>query len=348
MIRLAVDASNFVQDQRGMGRIARPVVRAALEDPRFAVSLLAQRRDAPTLRRMFGEQAHVQNPATAEGHSKYDVVWFPFNGMRYVCKAPTAVTICDMFAFTEPAGGLIARWREQQPIRRSTRRATRIVTISRWSAHQIAVVLRVDPKRITIIHPAPDPFFFPASGDALPPHLEGKRYVLFIGGREARKNVPLFLEACAKALQAPGEVLAVVGSLDDRDEERLRTYGVPHVRLHADDTLLRTLYRNATLVAVPSRSEGFGLTAVEAMACGACVIAADAAALPEAAAGNALLVDPNDVKAWETALRSLLDDSQQRLALAARATAQYAFSDRRKPVREMLTLLRQTAEHGSG
>lgn len=344
MIRLAVDAASFVQDQRGMGRIARPVVRAALEDPRFDVTLLATRTDAPALRSLFGEQTRVQNPQHASRPSAFDVVWFPFNGMRYLCAASTLVTICDVFAFTEPAKGWVARWREQAPIRRSAKLATRIATISQWSAEQITQVLRVDSKRISVIHPAPDPFFFPASGDTLPPNLEGKRFVLFVGGAEARKNASLFLEACSKALQPPDELLAVVGTLNERDEERLRTYGIPHVRLRADDTLLRSLYRNATLVAVPSRGEGFGLTAVEAMACGAPVIAANAAALPEAVAGNAFLADPDDVKAWETGLRTLLDDAPMRLALAAHASAHYTFADRRKPIQEMLTLLRRTAE----
>jgi len=344
MIRLGVDAANFVQDRRGMGRFARPIVHAALNDPRFTVTLLARKRDARALRSTFGDRVAVQNPSSAARRNAYDIVWFPFNAARWACASRTLVTIYDVFAFSDPAKGFVARWREQAPIRRAAARATRIVTISQWSAHQIATILRVNPSRIVVVHPAPDPFFFPAPGDALPPNLQGKQFVLFVAGPERRKNASLIIEACAKALRAPGEILAVVGNLSERDEEFLRAYAPPHVRLRADDDLLRTLYRTAALVAVPSRGEGFGLVAVEAMACGAPVIASNASALPEATGGDALLVDPRDLAAWAQAIRSLMDDSAQRSALAARAASRYAFADREKPIRSMLALFQKTAE----
>jgi glycosyltransferase involved in cell wall biosynthesis len=346
MIRLAIDAANFVQDRRGMGRVARPIVRAALDDPRFTVTLLAKKRDANALRSDFGADVLIRDPACAAKRSLFDLVWLPFNAMRYRCAAPTLVTIYDAFAFTDPAKGFIARRREQAPIRRAAKYATRIVTISQWSAHQIATILRVHPDRIAVIHPMPDPFFFPAQGDTLPPNLQAKNFVLFVAGPEPRKNARLLIEACAKALRAPDEILAVVGNLGDRNEELLRAYAPPHVRLRADDDLLRALYRNATLVAVPSSGEGFGLVATEAMACGAPVLAANAAALPEATGGDALLLDAHSVKAWAQALRALLDDSAQRSALAARGASRYAFADRKRPIRAMLTLLEKTAEPG--
>lgn len=346
MIRLGIDAVNFVQDRRGMGRFARPIVRAALDDPRFTVTLLARKRDARALHLEFGDRVCVRNPTSAARRNAYDIVWFPFNGVRWNCASRTLVTIYDAFAFSDPAKGFTARWREQAPIRRAAGRATRIVTISQWSAHQIATILRVEPNRIVVVHPAPDPFFFPAPGDVLPPNLQEKQFVLFVAGPERRKNAPLLIEACAKALRAPGETLAVIGNLSERDEEFLRAYAAPHVRLRADDDLLRTLYRCAAVVAVPSLGEGFGLVAAEAMACGAPVIASNASALPEATGGDALLVDSRDVAAWAKAIRMLLDDSAQRCALAARAASRYAFADRMKPIRTMLALLQETAEMG--
>jgi glycosyltransferase involved in cell wall biosynthesis len=340
MIRLGIDAANFVQDRRGMGRFACPIVRAALDDPRFTITFLARRRDARALRLQFGDRVSVRNPSSAARRNAYDIVWFPFNGARWTCASRSLVTIYDAFAFSEPAKGFVARWREQAPIRRAAARAT----ISQWSAHQIATILRVDPSRIVVVHPAPDPYFFPAPGDTLPPNLQDKQFVLFVAGPERRKNAQLLIEACAKALRAPGETLAVIGNLSEQDEEYLRAYAPPHVRLRADDGLLRTLYRTAALVAVPSRGEGFGLVAIEAMACGAPVIASNVSALPEATGGDALLLDSRDTAAWAKAIRMLLDDSAQRSALAARAAARYAFADRTKPIRNMLALLQETAE----
>ncbi len=345
MIELAIDAANFVQDHRGMGRVARPVVHAALSAPDMRVTLLAKRRDTAALQEQFGKHVKIAPPSLAAKRGRFDVIWLPFNGMRYRCAAPTLVSIYDAFAFSEPASGFIARWREQQPIRRAARQATRIVTISRWSAHQITTILHVHPDKFAIVHPLPDAFFFPAVGDALPPPLTEKRFVLYVGGPEPRKNAPLIIEAAARALDPAHEMLVVVGTLSEADEERLHAFGVPHLRLRADDEQLRALYRNAALVAVPSRAEGFGLVAAEAMACGAPVIAAHAGALPEATGGDALLLDPHDVGAWAAGIRQLLDDSQQAGAYAAHAAARYAFADREKPTHAIVRLLR---ELGSG
>jgi glycosyltransferase involved in cell wall biosynthesis len=340
--RLAIDAANLAHDHRGMGRVVRPIVHAALDDPRFAVTFLAQRKQYEALRTEFGRGIRLRATNTARRRGLYDVVWLPFNGMRFACAAPTLVTIYDVFAFTEPARGVVARWREQAPIRRAARRATRVVTISRWSAEQIVSVLHVDPQRIVVVPPRPDPFFFPGSGDSLPPNLRGRRFVLFVGGPEQRKNAATLIEACAKALRAPDELLAVVGNLSAADEQRLRAYGVPFVRLRADDVLLRALYRNAALVAVPSRAEGFGLVAAEAMACGAPVIAANAAALPETTGDAALLVDPENVDAWAVAIRRMLDDSGESATWSSRAKTRYAVSGQERTIQatlsELLTL----------
>ncbi|HEY0798467.1 MAG TPA: glycosyltransferase family 1 protein [Candidatus Baltobacteraceae bacterium] len=341
-MRLAIDATNLAHDRRGMGRVVRPIVRAACADPRFEVTLLAKPAAYDALRADFGSSVSIDQPARAGKRGRFDAVWLPFNGMRFACAAPALVTIYDVFAFTEPAAGVVARWREQTPIRRAAKRARRIVTISQWSAQSIVDILGVDEQRIRIILPAPDPFFFPAPGDALPSEVQGTSFVLLIGGREGRKNNALAIEAATLALRAPEERLAVVGALNDADEARLQSCGVPLVRLHADDEMLRALYRNASLVLVPSRGEGFGLVAAEAIACGAPVIAANAAALPEATGDAAVLLDPDDTALWATAIRRLLDDERERDTLRARATARWSL-DRDGPVRAMLDELRDTA-----
>jgi hypothetical protein len=128
MIRLAIDAENFLQDRRGMGRFSRPIVRAAIDDPGFKVTLLARRRNAHALRVEFGEQVLVREPKFAAEPKVFDIVWYPFNAMRYPCAAQSMVTIYDAFAFTDPARGLWARLREQKPIRRAVRNATRITS----------------------------------------------------------------------------------------------------------------------------------------------------------------------------------------------------------------------------
>jgi len=343
VLRVAVDAANLAHDRRGIGRLVRGVLAAAADDERYAISLLADKRgDARALEAEFPGRS-VRSSGSARRAGRYDVVWFPFNGMRYSVAAPSLVAINDAFAFTEPHRAAVARFREQAPILRAAREATRVVTISHWSRVEVARALGLSVTRIDVIVPAPDPFWFPASGDELPLALRGCRFALVVGAREPRKNVRVALEACGRALRGDREWLVVVGALTEADRAFARARGVRAGEIAASDPCLRALYRHAGAVLVPSLAEGFGLVVVEAMACGAPVLAADAAALPEAAGGAAMLLDPHEPAAWAAAIRLLFDDAGAASALRARAAGRFASSDRRAPARAILALLEQLA-----
>jgi len=343
MVRLGIDAENFARDRRGMGRVARAIARAALDSGDFGVTfLLRHRRDERALRAAFAERTiAVASAGLAARARHFDVVWFPWNGMRFGSRPPSLLTINDAFAVSEPHPSSVARRREQSPIRRGARDATRIVTCSAWSRSEICAALAIEPERTVVIPYAPDPFFFPGGNDAL---MGAWRYLLVVGARERRKNLRVVVEACAQALVGPRALLAIVGDVAPADRALLARLRVPHRLLgDVDDATLRTLYRNARGVAVPSTGEGFGLVAVEAMACGTATLAADASALPETCAGGALLIDPHDVAAWRDAIRSVVDDDAFATALAARGAARFAFASRSAPGAAYLALLRTLA-----
>jgi len=348
MLRLGIDAGNFARDRRGMGRVARTVIAAARASGEVALELISVRRgDDAALAAEFGELL-LQRPSQAARRDAYDVVWYPWNGMRFRSAAPTLVTINDAFAFDEPHRDAIARWREQAPIRRAAREATRISTISNWSRERLARALGIDPARIAVIHPAADPFFAPGDDPNVPAALAGKRYMLLVGAREQRKNARTLLAAASRALRAPAETLAVVGGLNPEDERFAKGLALATQVIDVDDALLRALYRNAAIVAVPSSAEGFGLVAVEAMACGAPVLAANAAALPEATGDGAELLPPADVEAWSRAIRRVLDDPVHAAALRDAGLRRTATTDRLQPALRMLALLREVAHGRSG
>ena len=339
---LAIDAANLARDHRGMGRLARGVVRAIVEAGDIDVVLLADKRD--DRRALAVEFPHaIASTSTAAQRGRYDVVWFPFNGMRYAALAPTLVSIHDAFAFTHSARDVVARAREVRPMRRAARRATRLLTISIWARGELARELRVASERFSVIAPSPDPFWFPAGGDAMPPGIAGTRFALFVGPSEARKNVRLAIDACARAFRSPEERLVIVGALSPADRAYARERGVPAGEVDAGDHLLRALYRHAEVVLVPSLAEGFGLVAIEAMACGAAVVASNTSALPEATGGAAALLDPRDVGMWAGAIRTIFDDRERREALRERATTRFAFADRTAFGRATLALLRDVA-----
>jgi glycosyltransferase involved in cell wall biosynthesis len=339
-VKIAIDAAALARDRRGMGRLARGIVRALERDAAWDVTLLvAAARDADSLQAEF-PATRVAHPRTSGERNRYDVVWYPFNGMRFVAAARSVVSIADAFAFSQAHPQWVARKREQRPIRRAARHATKIVTISAWSRREIGRELGVAERDIAVIAPTPDPYFFPAR-DSVPPSLGEGRFVLVVGAREARKNVRLALEACARALSGAAETLVIVGELPPPERARALRLNLRCGEIRASDGVLRALYRRASVVLVPSYAEGFGLVAVEALACGSAVIAADAAALPEATQGAALLRDPDDVAAWSEAIRSLLDDEELRLQWSARAVARFGASDRSRYANEMSALLRE-------
>ena len=157
-------------------------------------------------------------------------------------------------------------------------------------------------------------------------------YLLFVGTLEPRKNLPGLLQAYrllldAQATAAPLVLVGGKGWLYDEVFERveaLRLNG--HVRFLHDvpDTDLPGLYNAASVLATPSFYEGFGLPALEAMACGTPVVVADRASLPEVVGEAGLLVNPDDVDDIARALNRVLTDEPLRARMRALGLAQAA------------------------
>ena len=143
--------------------------------------------------------------------------------------------------------------------------------------------------------------------------------MLVVGTVEPRKNHAVLLDAFDRLAGADPELhLVVVGRAgwnNDDVVDRLRHHPLLGQRVHwfegAGDELLAELYRAATVVAVPSITEGFGLPVIEALAVGVPVVSSNGGALPEAGGGLVDLVDPGDADAFADALGHLLGDSDE-------------------------------------
>ena len=329
MIRLAVDAINLLADRRGMGRFALSVLEGALERDDIALTLLVrEERPGPYRELLRSDRFAVDTLASAKTRNRYDVLWYPWNGIRFPSRAPSLVTMHDLFAFDYPARGFIAKRREQGPIRRAARHGTRIATNSQYTRERAIEHFRIASDRIVAIPHAPDRFFFPGYDDAPvePP------FVLAVGLGEKRKNGAFLMDAFARAFPKRDVRLVVAGALDSRAEKRARRKRIELVRLAPTDRELRQLYRTATAVAVPSLAEGYGLVVAEAQACGAAVIAADTTALPEAVGDAGLLVDPTSRAAWASALRSVIYDEPLRSWLAEKSEQKWGFLPRKSAI----------------
>jgi glycosyltransferase involved in cell wall biosynthesis len=198
----------------------------------------------------------------------------------------------------------------------AARRARAVVTVSEFSRRELVELGGLDPLRLTVIGGGVDVRFTPGDGAEAAGALGLHRpYVLTIATDDPRKNLDA-LVPCAAALAQRGIELVWAG---DSRPQFARTKPLTGLRAlgYVPDERLPGLYRGATAFVLPSRYEGFGLTCLEAMACGAPVVAADRAALPEVCGDAALLVDPDDPSAITQAVLAVCEDRP----LAARLRA---------------------------
>ena len=226
----------------------------------------------------------------------------------------------------------------------ASRRARAVVTVSEFSRRELIELGGLDPERLTVIGGGVDARFSPpVDGAAARPAVGAQRgdpaarrtatalglerpYVLTIATDDARKNLDALLP-CAAALAERGIELVWAG---DSRPQFARTRPLTGLRTlgYVPDELLVGLYRGAEAFLLPSRYEGFGLTCLEAMACGTPVIAADRAALPEVCGDAALLVDPDDPGAITRAVLSVCEDqpyAEQRRAAGIERAGLYTW-----------------------
>ncbi|WP_187368833.1 glycosyltransferase family 4 protein [Baekduia soli] len=238
-----------------------------------------------------------------------DVLLCPAN-LAPLAGRRTVVVIHDVAALREPGwySDLYVRW-QRTVLPRIARRARLVITPSAFSRDEVVELLGVAPERVRVVHGGVDGRFTPAADvpaarAAL--GLASQPYVLTVASRTARKNLAA-LEPAAERLARRGVQLVAAGG--DRPQFRGAT-PVSGVRAlgHVDDALLPGLYAGAAAFVLPSLYEGFGLTALEALAAGVPVVAADRGALPEVCGDAAQLVDPTDPEALAGALERALDD----------------------------------------
>ena len=237
---------------------------------------------------------------------------------------PTVVTFHDLFVLTGDYSSAGFRERFAQQARQAADRADLIVAVSRFTADQVRDLLGIPESRLRVVSHGVRRPAEPPPDDAVRDNV-----ILHVGAIQKRKNLIRLVEAFESLDASWRLVLAGPASGFNSAEALARIEASParariEVTGWVDDVRLKNLYASARVFAFPSLDEGFGIPVIEAMARGVPVLTSNRSALPEAAGGAALLVDPLDTGAIAEGLRQLAADPALRASLRAKGLVRAA------------------------
>jgi glycosyltransferase involved in cell wall biosynthesis len=229
----------------------------------------------------------------------------------------------------------------------SSRRATRVITISHFSKGEICRTIKLDPGKVTVTHLAAmrsgvlngsEPW-----GDISRRYRIQAPYVVAFGGRTLNKNIPHLIRSFARVMEAFPHSLVLIGHLPtDVDlsaetpemRDRITTTG------HVPEEHIMPLLSHAELFVLPSLYEGFGLPLLEAQQAEVAVACSTAGSLPEVGGDGAVYFDPTSVEATADAIRRCLGDPELRSQLILKGRENLARFSWEKTARETLALYR--------
>lgn len=342
-IRVACDVQPMIEPKKtGIGWVATELFKTLQKQEEFSLTAQAFTWNANLRSSMASlAQSGVVADACSWFHVRlYKILW-PFIPVPYRLffrvkpevqiffnnylppgtRGKTLLMVHDMAVFAYPE---TLSWRTKymlgMTLKKSTKRADHLLTVSEFSKKEMISYLNLDPERITVVPNGVDfsRFHTEYSQETIQGVVEklgiGGEYFLYLGTLEPRKNIPRLIEAYSqlkrKVEHVPKLVLAGrKGWLYDSIFERVKELDLEESVLFAgyvsnEDT--PPLMAGAKAFIFPSLYEGFGMPPLEAMACGTPVIVAEAASLPEVVGDNGLYIDPFDTDSMVDAMERII------------------------------------------
>jgi glycosyltransferase involved in cell wall biosynthesis len=284
-LRVGFDVSALALTRAGTARHIRGLL-SALEAKDVEVRRYGfggRSRTVVPLRDLYWYLGALPAKARRDG---VDVLHCPTHRAPTRSRVPLVVTFHDLAVLRHPE--TFNRWTQSYSrwaLPRIVRAARRLIAVSEFTKRELLELLEVPEEKVRVI---PNAVGEPFSADG---EAAAGDYVLAVSTLEPRKNLSRLVEGYRRA-GLNGLPLLIAGARGwgavKVEGAGVRWLGEP------DDEELARLYRGARCVAYVSLYEGFGLPVLEAMACGAPVVAARTGALEEVAGGAAVLVDPLD------------------------------------------------------
>jgi glycosyltransferase involved in cell wall biosynthesis len=299
----------------------------------------------------------------AAGESGAELAHVPYWGGPLRSPLPMVVTIHDLIPLLLPVyrGGFFVRLYTSL-VAASARGAAAILTDSEASRRDILAHLELPPTSVHAVPLATDPVYKPEPDDVADAAVRQKyglppEYVLYLGGYDVRKNLPMLLCAYTYVKRGLGDrcPLVLAGRLPTGRSPRFTAVeplldafdlrDVVCVIGEVDEADKPALYRGAACFVYPSRYEGFGLPPLEAMACGTPVVATDASSLPEVVGHAGFLVGPDDVQGAAGAIIAILTQDDLAGSLRQQGPAQAARFSWERTAQETLAVYRGCLAH---
>jgi glycosyltransferase involved in cell wall biosynthesis len=244
------------------------------------------------------------------------------------CPCPAVVTVHDLSFEGDPSVmGLRDRFVFRTVVPRSARRAARVLAVSERTKRDLIELYDVPEEKIIVTPNGVDPAFSPDG-----PRVDEPAFGLVVGTLQPRKDPEAAIEALA--LLGNGTLRLVFAGPDkggrasaERAAERNGLVDRVVFRGHVSQDELAALYRGAACLVFPSRYEGFGLPALEAMATGTPVVATTAGALPEVVGDAAILVEDRNPVALAGGIERALADRERLVAAGLERAKRFTWAE---------------------